>query len=250
MLKNERAAAIGVDQIMNVWETMNDGHPYFAIYYNKSNKYLQWNKDDLEGARKFLQDNLVAVSEAGDSCMYYLNIYDEPKSNYPNSGMICSFPFRLNEWTERAVSGYGAPSTPSHDLIKLINDNHAKQMELQAEILRLKYENQPGDTWDRIGGLLETPGAANLIVPLLQPVIAGIMGVLQKISGLPGGPQTIPSIAGPSMTATEQETALDAALTRLEKHSDLVELLTALADFADKNPAIFKMYLQTLKEQG
>lgn len=249
MEREIRAAAIGVDNVISAWETMNDGHPYFAVYYNRSNKYFQYNRDDLDGAKSFLRNNLQVLEDNGDNSQYYLNIYAEQKVNYPNSGMICSFPFRLNEYSAPAsVSGYGGNNP---DVIKALSEAHAKQLEMTKTIAELQAANQPLDWFDKISGLLDSPGAANAIVPLLQPVIVGIMGAIGKISGIkiPETPQLPPmGIAGPREDNADRDALLDQALDRLEAHGDLLEMLTLLADFADKNPQMFKIYFDGLKQ--
>lgn len=241
--RQQRAVAIGADRVVEIWETMNDGYPFYAVFYNLRNKYFQFNKNDYQAAKSFLTSSLDALQQSGDNAMYYLNIYDESQKNYPNAGMVCSFPFRLNEF-----SSVGAgPGGNVDALAKLIKEQHEKQLELMAQIAELQ---QKPDTWDRIGALLETPGLAQSIVPLVQPIIGSLMGIVSKISGVnmsqPVNGMPSPMIAGPQ-SEVDPETALDSALDRLEKHGDLVEMLTTLADFADKNPDQFKMYFKMLK---
>lgn len=246
--RQQRAAALGVDQIISVWETMNDGYPYFAVYYNRNNKYFQYNKDDIEKAKEFLQTNLGVIEEAGDNTLYYLNIYSEPKPNYPNSGMICSFPFRLNAY-DGEISGVAANAG---GFAKALTDAHAAQLKLVHEIAELKAQNQPLDWFDRAVAILETPGAAQTLVPLLSPLLGSIMGIVNKISGIV--PQAapvggFPGIAGPNVADTEKEALLDQALDRLEKHGDLLEMMTVLANVADKNPENFQVYFNMIKAQ-
>jgi hypothetical protein len=248
-----RSAVVGADQVINVWEAMNDGCPYFAIFYAKTrSKFFQYNRDDMEAAKEFLRANLNALESSGDNQMFYFNIYAESKPVFGNNNMIASFPFRLNAYQPSAsVNGYPANMDT---FAKLLNDSHAAQLKMTQEIAELKYANQPLDLWDKISGVLENPGAANAIVPLLQPVIASLMGFFNKISGVPAPAvsqyHAMPAqgIAGPRETETDKDEALDIALDRLEKHGDLVEMMTVLADFADKNPAMFKMYFDGLKQ--
>jgi hypothetical protein len=253
-----RACAIGVDQVLNVWRSMNDGYPYFAIFYGiKSSKFFQYNRDNLQGAEEFLQTNLNPIADTGDNSLYYLSIYPESKVNYTGSGEICCFPFRLNPYEESVqgqVGGYAGGGDAFARMLQAAND---KQIELVKEIAELKAANQPLDWFDKISGVLETPGAANTLVPLFQPVIAGLMGILGKISGVPvgmpmqyNGIGQVPSIAGPASSPDELNQVVDAALDRLEKHGNLAEMLTVLADFADKNPVMFKMYFDGLKAQA
>jgi hypothetical protein len=250
--KQGRVAAIGVDKVVQAWETMNDGYPYFAVYYNHSNKYFQYNKDDIDQARDFLVNNLSVLQDNNDTAMYYLNIYPDKQPNYKNSGMIASFPFRLNALSSDSVMG-GLPDNASMGaVVKMMNESNERHIALVREIAELKNANQPLDWYDKIAGIMETPGAANVIVPLLQPVIAAITGILSKVSGVPQQTEVplqyamVPGIAGPDIAPGDLDEKLDIQLDRLEKHGDLLEMLTALADFAEKSPEAFKGYLQML----
>lgn len=246
-----RAHAKGVDQTVAAWETMNDGHPFFAVFYTGRSKYFQFNRDDMEAAKEFLISNLGAIAETGDNSIYYLKIYADSRVNYGNSGEICSFPFRLNEYNETAGNAMGGFGGDMSGLVKMLQESNEKHLALVKELAEVKAANEPLDWFDRIGGLLETPGAASAIVPLLQPVIAGLMGIVHKISGVPQQKlQTMenynPVISGPGETGSDLNLLLDQALDRLSKHGDLLEILTKLADFADKKPDQFKLYLNML----
>ena len=243
-----RASAVGVDSVLNVWDSMNDGMPYFAIYYNRSNKFFQFNRDDLSAAREFLANNLQALQDSGDNTLYYLNIYSESRPNYKNSDMICSIPFRLNAYNE--ASSVGGFDANVGTFAKMLNDSHAAQLKMANELAELKSANQPLDWYDKITGILESPAASQTLVPLLTPVIGAIMGVVSKITGVPPGAASVPGISGPAIDDADLDTKLDAALDRLSKHGDLLEMITALADFADKNPATFKSYFSMLKAQS
>lgn len=251
-----RACAVGIDQVLNVWQSMNDGHPFFAVFYGiKSSKFFQYNRDDLEGAELFLRNNLSAIADSGDNSQYYLSIYPEAKTNYTGSGEICCFPFRLNPYEEATtVSGVPGFSGGNMDAFsKMFLEAHNKQLEMAKELAELKAVGAPQDWFDRIGGLLETPGAAATIVPILQPVIGAIMGLVTKMAGI-SQQQPVhynnPVIAGPAEHTGEVNELIDQQLDRLEKHGELVEMLTVLANFADKNPAMFKMYFDGLKAQA
>lgn len=250
--RQQRAAAIGVDNIIAAWETLNDGYPYFAVYYNKTNKWFQYNKDDYDKAKVFLENNLGLVEETGDNYLYYLNIYSESKPNYPNSGMIASLPFRMNPFNESgAIAGFNGSAD---SFTKMLADAHAKHLELVKEIAELKLANQPLDWFDRISGIMETPGAAGVIVPIVQPFLGAIMGIFTKLAGVQPAAyeqvQARPVIAGPMPSQDDLNTQLDAALDRLEQHGNLLEIITVLANFADKNPAAFKSYFDILKTQA
>src|ERR1700688_2736959 len=248
MATQQRAAAVGADNVVSIWKSMNDGNPYFAVYLNRNNKYFQFNRDDMEAAESFLSANLDAIGDTGDNTLYYLNVYAEPGKNYPNSGMVCSIPFRLNEYKGAEMGAYVPDGSDA--ISKIIEAGHARHIELIKEIAELKAANQPLDWWDKIGGLMETPGAAQTIVPLLSPVLASIMGIVNKFTGIAPAPMAgfmPPGIAGAELPDLDKDAALDAALDRLALHGDLVEMLTALADFADKNPIQFKMYFRMMK---
>ena len=254
MDRQQRAAAVGTENVIQIWDSMNDGSPYLAVFYNRNNKYFQYNKDDLNGARQFLSDNLNAIESQGDNSMYYLNIYPEYQKVYSNApgSMICSFPFRLNSF-EKEDSISGIPGMGAGPFAKMLQDQNNKVVELVKEIEKLKLENQPLNVWDRLQNVLETPGAAQTLIPLLSPVIGQITGLLSKITGAPMVPvnMPVPGISGPAeQPAIDKDLRLDAALDRIEKHIDLVEFAEAIANFADKNPALFQTYFNMLKSQG
>lgn len=250
--KANRACAIGVINVLSVWKNMNDGYPYFAVFYTRGSKFFQYTKDDIDAAEEFLRINLSALEDQGDNAMYYLNIYDEPKKNYTNSGMVCAFPFRLNEFKSSVGSiGSGVGVGGSDSMLKLLQDAHVKELELVKQIAELNAQNQPLDWFDKISGVLEHPGAAQMIGQVLSPVIGQVMGVLGKITGVPGQTASVthqPQIAGPVNADADQ--LLDMQLDRLQKHGDLLDMLTTLANFADKNPEMFKNYFSMLKSQG
>ena len=253
--KEIRACAIGTEQVINAWRAMNDDYPYFAVFYGiKTKKFFQYNRDSLQGAEDYLRLNLTALEDQGDNSQYYLAIYPESKVNYTGSGEIACFPFRLNPWDATVSSNQiGAYGGSLDGFAKMLQDSQAKHIELVKEIAELKAASQPMDWFEKIGAILETPGAAQTIVPLVQPVIGAIMGLVSKISGIPVQQSypmyNNPVIAGPGESQASLDEKLDQALDRLEKHGDLVEMLTVLANFADKNPAMFKMYFDGLKAQ-
>ena len=241
----KRSMPIGLENVIVSWRVMNCDSPYFAVFHTGKNLFFQYNKDDMEGAERFLRDMLSPLEEDGDNAIYYLNVYDESKPKYASSGMISSIPFRLNPYG--AAAGIGGVGNVD-SFVKAIADAHEKQIALIKELAEERAANAPLDAWDRISGILETPGAAGIIVPLLQPVIGAINALVSKVAGinLPQPSYHTPGIAGPE-NLTNQDELLDIQLDRLVKHGDLVEMLTLLANFADKNPEQFKAYLTMLK---
>ena len=159
-VRETRVATIGVNNVINAWKAIRDDSPYYAVYYNRSSKMLQWRKDDLDGGEKYLAENLSALEESGDNSLMYLNVYDHASSNYPNSGMVASFPFRLNPYQMPQLGAVSGP-VESPALIQFMKEAHKEQMAMQEKLFKLQYENQPMDTWDRIGGLLETPPSSS-----------------------------------------------------------------------------------------
>lgn len=253
-----RAAAIGLDQVISIWENMNNGCPYFAVWYNKADKFFQYNGDDLEQAKDFLITNLQVIEQTGDNSMYYLKIYPTSQTNYTRSGEICAIPFRLNAYQENNGNSVGAYSGGGNldAFAKMLKEATEKEIALTRELMELKAVGQPVDWFERISGVLETPGAASAITPILLPVVHSIMGMLNKITGIPYQPyqpaNATPHIAGPTdpeNTDVDQDTKLDMQLDRLAKHGDLLEMMTVLANFADSNPPMFKMYFDGLKAQ-
>jgi hypothetical protein len=253
--KAYRAHAVGTEQVLNAWRNMNEGYPYLAVFYTRGSKYFQYSKDDIEGAEAFLTTNLQMLEDQGDNSMYYLNIYDEAKKNYTNSYMVCAIPFRLNKISDSASVG-ALGSGSNSDLIKMLQEAHAKELALTKTIAAMQAENTPIDMWDRISGVLETPGVAAAMIPqlgaILTPFLGALTGVLTKISGVPPAQFRAPvqGIAGPPIMEGDLNEQIDIALDRLEKHTNIVELLNDLANFADKKPDMFKLYLPTLKSLG
>jgi hypothetical protein len=250
--RQQRAAAVGADNVVQIWESMNDGYPYFAVFFNRNSKYFQYNRDDLEAARSFLLANLQAVEDAGDNSLYYLNIYSEAKPNYSNKDMLCSIPFRLNAYTSPNEIGGVGSSAGMDQFLKVLKESQDKQLEMARELAELKAAEPPVDWFDRIGALMQDPNSAQVIGSVVNPIVTILGGILQKLTGalplqnMQPMANLNPGIAGvdAGQDVTDQ---IDAALDRLEKHCDLADTLTKLADFADKNPMQFKTYLTFLK---
>jgi hypothetical protein len=262
-MAQQRACITGLDTVIATWETMNNGLPYFAVWYNKADKYFQFNGDDLEKAKEFLIDNLQAIADTGDNSQYYLKVYPQTEINYKRSGEVCSICFRLNVYNEGSMSqqigAYTGGNTQNlNEFARMLKESNDKHLAAMQEIVELKSMGGSVDWFDRIGGLLETPGNAQMVGSILSPVVSALVGILTKISGQQSSavqqqPAMManhynPVIAGPQDNIDLDE-QLDLQLDRLQKHGDLLEMLTALANFADNSPAMFKGYFDMLKSQ-
>jgi hypothetical protein len=85
----------------------------------------------------------------------------------------------------------------------------------------------------------------------LQPLIAGLMQKIMPAAGVaPVRPVTsLGGIENENVSGSDEENdVINQALDRLEKHCDLAADLTALANMADNDPALFKILLMQLRK--
>jgi hypothetical protein len=267
----QRAAAVGLDNIMSAYDLMSEGgdYPCFSVWYNRDDKAIQWNKADAEKGRDYLKGYFEILQDSGDNSMYYVKIHSTPGIIYnKKSDEICSFPVRANPFHQSEfdilpqgqtqVAGIG-----NGGRIQQLLEGLPGQLQEKFDAINLRIdelsaeepEEEKPDMLGRITGMLDHP--------TIGPAIGGFLTmVLPKLLAMiPGAltPTPTPNMAMQPvingvndtniMTEEQKDELVNVALDRLEPYCDLASDLTLLANMAEKNPKMFEMLLSTLRAQ-
>src|SRR5487761_52726 len=177
----QRACAIGIEDTMTAYDLMADGVPYYSIWFNRNDKFLQYNGDDYDKGRQLLQDTFEMVASRGDATQYYIKIHPERQKIYKRTGdEICSIPVRMFEqepgdryYSTSGVAGF--PSVRNNEVLEAIKGVSSKFDEkltlMEARLKELEASPDEKDWFDRISGVLENPNAANSIGAILAPLV-------------------------------------------------------------------------------
>lgn len=262
---------------MDAYDLYASDYPYYAVWYNKNDKFFQSISDDPEKERQRLFDTLQMCQLQGDNAMYYIKIYPALEQNYKRTGEICSIPIRCNQYdTNYAINGpdsrpvyNGGNNSQGNAAIEKLTDLLTEKFDaMNSRIDQLESREPESTDWKaEIAGYLRDPAIGPVIGPVANKVIEGLFSVigpvLQRI--IPGAvsqPFAMsapgPVIAGvpahlpetnETMTDDEYNNRLDGVLDRLEKHCDLLSDLEKLADVAEKDPQTFQFLLTSLRAQ-
>jgi hypothetical protein len=256
----QRPAKIGPEAVMEYWEETSEGSPYWSVWWNSRQKAKQFNKDDFEESKVFLERWLELNNDPNDTILHYLVIHPKAEAAYNNrSDQVESFPFRFNESFALAgignMNGGGGQWGIMQAITGLKTSLDTRFKEFDERLSGIEAGGGEGDMWGKINGLLENPNVG----PLIAQTIAGLIAKVTNqqfqpqrvaINGVPGSNASSQKIAG---TAGNQETdeqyaqRVNDALVRLQDHCDLAADLELLANMADKNPGQFKMLLGMLR---
>lgn len=260
----ERPAIVGTDAVLNYWDEVNDGCPYFSVWYNSREKATQYDGTDVDTAREKLAKWLQVNNFNGDTSLYYLRIQSEPEKAYKwNSPMIQAIPFRFT-----ALPMYGGTMGGVDYGVMGAIQRMQSTFEERFKALEAAEPADDDKMWNRIGQIIDNPN--------IGPVIANVMGQLiakvtnqpfqqsrVAINGVPAAPaasQQFASTAAQTPGSTSQQNAMqpgneqeqylarvEAALVRLQEHCKLADDLELLAAMAEQNPGQFKMLLGMLR---
>lgn len=265
----QRAAAIGLDNIMSAYDLMSEGglYPCFSVWYSRDDKAVQWNKDDPEKGRDYLRGYFELLQDSGDNSMYYIKIHPVAGCIYNRkSDDICSFPVRANPFhqsefdivPQNQMAGIGNGGQITEALRALPGQLQEKFDAINTRIDELsaidEIDDVKPDMLGRITGLLDHPNIGpaigsvlTMILPKLLSMIPGAMSpvVSQNVAMSP----VINGLNDEVMSDEQKDDLLNIALDRLEPFCDLANDLTLLANMAEKNPKMFEMMLSTLRAQ-
>ncbi len=267
MATQQRAAAIGVENIMSAYDLMsqNGAYPCFSVWYNSNDKSIQWNREDSEAGREYLKDYFELLNNAGDNSMYYIKIHTVANVVYNRkSDEVCSFPVRANPFHEtefRQVSGEQVSGIGNGSQIARMLNDLPTQLQEKFDLLNARIDQieapevEEKDMFGKIAGLLDHPNVGPAIGGILQIALAKLMSLVGNMApaAVPQNVAMTPAINGindmESLTEDQKDEMVNQALDRLEAHCDLAGDLTLLANMAEKNPKMFEMLLSTLRAQ-
>lgn len=264
-MAERRASVVGLNSIMVAYDGMSEGVPYYSVWHaGTGKKFFQWNQNDPDAGRSFLERNLNLIDEQGDTAMYYLSIHPEHEKIYTNkSPQVCSMPIKVSEdipaYQKADALNYHTPAPASRSFmeeklyaaIESLKDipvkvnEHITAFEVRIRALE-EREVEPVEKEDsmmgQLGAVLNNPQLAPVIGQLLSGVMARFMPATppMRSTALAGVEQK--SDAG----SDDQDDIINEALDRLEKHCDLAVCLPKLADMADNDPTTFNFLLRTL----
>lgn len=263
----ERAAIFGTDAIVRAWLSMNDDTPYFSLWNNgrRLEKATQFNQDDMDGSRAYLESTLLALQETGDNTLYSLRIHpDKEKSYTVNSPVISAFPCRLNAMASpvggvAALTGGASSIRREIEMEYELRDLRAELAEVRSTIEDMDLSEpmqpaQPTDTLGRIAGLLENPaimGLVQSVLPYVVKFLPNLMPPVPQYNAMPVAINGVPSdIAqnGGNAAHTVDDVKLNQALDRLEQYCNIDDDMSLLADMAEKDPGTFSFLLSILRK--
>jgi hypothetical protein len=277
----ERATNVGVEAIMNAWQSMNSDLPYYSLWFNGKalEKYLQNNVDDMDLAGNSLEANLKAIHGTGDSLIYFLRIHPDSERAYnKNSPVVATIPCRLNAAVSLAGVGQNQGSFSVLGIREQVElEYRVKAYESELSELREMVEDlqsepiQPADTTDTLGrvmGFIEknpsVMGLVGQLMPLIQRFLPSLIPAVSQnnairdlrvpaINGVnDGGSETVHQAASDNSAMAYNE-RIDAALDKLEilylnnGFGALDGDLAILAKIAETDPGKFKMLLSMLR---
>lgn len=252
----ERAANIGIDDIMEAWEGMHGDHPCFSLWFNGREKTMQFTGDSLETARTSLEANLLAMGKSNDYALYYLRVHPKQEIAYkPGSDYICSLPCRLHPIPGGmgAITGYNNNNEVMSKLNDITSLFKSKFDEIDERLAEIEETEPPkDDIMSQINGVLSHPTLQPLISGLIGQFIPGIAGINKPqppaaINGVPDEPP-----AGEDQNEKPQQfwDNVDIAIDRLMKVEgfEADRDLKLLADLAETQPLMFNGLLAELRK--
>lgn len=279
-----RAVYEGLDDIMSFYDTANaDGEYGFSVWFNLRDIAFQCNKEDPTGARTYLEDNLTALQQAGSKDLFYIKFHPREKGYITKKTPIISVtPVRVNPLIGDEVLSGVPERNPTYwgtngggamykiqaameglpDKFDTIITSKLSPLELRIAALETPKEPEK-DFLSQISGLAQNEELVkgffgllnNLIKPQTAPAYPAINGVPEPfVKNEPimeqqqAPPQPAQETNEPVTEHIVDNVKMDAALDRLNAVMLLDDDLTALADYAEKNPEQFTMFLGILRK--
>jgi len=243
-----------IDAILKQYDVMDT--PYYTVYQGKDYKF-DWMEDDLEGGRKYLEQQLEAIKYFGNTLQFkicfYRKLTDKGTFNIENIKGSNTFKVITEDDPERGTYWAKKNQLDNPDIRQLRELIEAQQSQINA-LLHKSDEEEEEEEKGVLGGLLNglTPILQN---PQVQQVIAGkIIGFIEKILPDHGKNlymQPVSAISGVSQqteqTEEQQQIILTEALQKLFNNGVTVNDIVKLSNMAD-NPAQFSFLLSMLRK--
>jgi hypothetical protein len=226
MTAQKRVHFTGIEEVINAYE--HYGIPAFAIFSGKD-LHFRCMPDTIEEGSKSLETFLEMLGPMNWEHLTLKVYEDTSKGIKARTDYDGSFGFQINENPNKG-DGVG---------------NNAVLSRLAAIEKKLTAEDSDDDEMNdyglgKIGQIMQHP-AIEPLVPLLTNKL------LDFLIGPDPHAQTA-RIAGPREVTTDEQVTIDAAITRLKATTqNLGELLLKLAEFSEKQPVKFKIYMGTFK---
>lgn len=272
-----RPVYTGVEDIMDFYDTANrEGIYTYSVWFSLRDIAFQWHKPDQEAGRQYLEDNLMALAQNGSKDLYYIKFHPgDLKEPYitKKTPIISNTPVRINSLEDgdiiESVPRYSGVPTQggNYQMMKAIAtlENMPAQLEgvinqkMNGVEERLKALEQAPPVeaevnWmGQISGLLQNEQIMGAVVGLISKLIPQqvLPPLQQQQIGMVEQNATHPpqQVQVPVIDHVIDNDKLEKALDRLNTIIVIDDDLTLMADFADKNPAIFNMFLQQLRNQ-
>jgi hypothetical protein len=278
------ASYIGVDQIMDSFDSFSKGNQYVSIWQYVSEPMYTNAEASYDEMKSQVHELLLAAEQNGNNNPLTIKFHLEPKegqyisskspvvgsvivkaitfsrSQLPNiSGTSADGP----EKPQPVYHGQGTVNFEMYKVLKGVEDlparidermavilDRVEELEEELEGLRAQPAPVEEDMIGKITGLANNPavmGAINALVQLFVPAFKPPMPAqINGTADVKAAPDgDLPQQA--QETTDEYNDRIDAALERLEPKCDLANDLTLLADMADNNPTMFKFLLKSLR---
>jgi hypothetical protein len=271
----------GIDEVVEVFNDLYKDNCAYAVFDMGRIILFQYTNDDIEEGRSLFERRMRKYAESGNSNLFVIKVFPMPRDGKyiePNSRAISTTPVRLNELEVIEISdeprSYATRQGSYNEHARIFDAAEALKG-LPAQInermdakfsefeIRLKAieeaepEEEEESTIGQIGRLMENPAIMQVVPGLIAAVTELIQRFIpQKLTPVTMAPKAVNGTDAPEVSqanATQQtpidEELLNKAVNRLALVCQVDTDLSALADFAEANPAMFEMMLANLRSQ-
>lgn len=256
----------GVAESMAAFKFLRDA-PYYSVWIGRD-MLTQYSGNDLEEGERRLQDILEAADQQGDTSIFVIKFHPELKKNWVtnDSPITGTLPIRACALDDGgSISGLtdsqGTLPNSVYYLLKDVREAANVMKEGNAKIEQRLLALESGDVakevdmFDRIGAIIEKPGVMDFLgklvsmLPIGQPQQPNIQvaGVGDEPKSAAAADVVDPVIDTPLELSNEENDRIDTAIMRLSVHCNIVDAMEIMANWADKNPEMFKGTLASLK---
>lgn len=198
------------------------------------------NDTDAKHCAGELEDFLANQVEEGT---YTVKLSTRPKGKKAEGGSWGEFTYKVKVGGGKTSNSIGgipdAFSTEYRDLV-------AKNIELNTKVVRLEEEAKRKEEMNALQKQIDKLKESDPFEKY-APVINGIMGYLNRGNAVAGAAQEMAAVAGPQ-TKEEIVAKINSAIKRMMKiDPNFPDTITALADFAEKDPERYKSFIPMLK---
>lgn len=263
-----KAMYTGTSAILAGYQALSQT-PYYSVWMTSPKEMLfQYNEDDKESGIEKLMELCAGGEANGNTDLLVIKFHGKKEKGFitDKTPVIGSMPIRICEvgntvQSGSTVSGNSGAQGMSYQMYEAINSlkqlpemlkQQMAPIMLRLEALEAAEVEQEDGVPDTIGAVifhhLKDPQIANRVLDFISPVIRP--GASLAVGSVPNNQNTqlMPQHQERDISQVDND-KLNAALIRLHEHCILDQDIPLLADLAEKNPAMFQMALNIVRNQ-